>query len=487
MKMIKKLILLLLITSTIITVFSCGNSNTPDKTDADDLTADNPQEKTAASVEDIYPYPKHDFGGADINFLACQNNMAGQDFEDIRVEEITGEVLNDAVYQRTSTVEEKYNVTVNVTYNPDPTAATVKNVRAGDDSYQIIQDKLQYVLNTLATQGYLYNLAVVDAINLNAPWYNQNAIKDLAINKKTTAISGDMTVNDKIGVTLTFFNKKIAEDNGLENLYNTVRNGKWTLDKMHELMRKTSRDLDGDGVMSLDNDLWGLMAEPFTGWTLLLGSGNRLASLDSNGLPIITANQPKLISDYEKIMDIMYDNQNHIWANSLTPYTVNFMENRNFMQINAMSMLVQLRPMADDFGIIPLPKQSEDQKDYYTSNSLYLARFIAVPNTCSKVEMTGAVIDALARESQDTIVPAYYDNLLENKIARDNDSVEMLKMIFNSIIYDIGACYNWGNLWFMHQQFIMEERRDYVSFFESQSGKIYAEMEKTINEMLKND
>ena len=483
--MSKKLILIILLISMVITVIACGSNESAQsgsKGEKEESTAE-----TTMSLEELYPYPAYNFDGAVIKVLALKNGALGEDYEDICTEQMTGDILNDAVYMRTSIVEDKYNVTVEVMYHANPTELTTKNVQADDDAYQIIQDKLMTILSKLVTSGYLYNLAAVDSISIDAPWYNQDAIKDLAINKKVPAIGGDMVVSDKNGIFLMFYNKSIAEDNGIGDLYNTVWDGKWTFDKLHEVIKLTSRDLNGDGEMKLADDLWGYMAEPLTGWMFLIASGNRLADLDSNGLPYITANTPKLISDYDKVMDIMYDKQNHIYATAVQPYIDNFMGNRNFLQSNVLFALIQFRAMENDYGIIPFPKLNETQIDYLTPISLYLARFIAVPTTCRNADTVGAVIDAMFRESTSSIMPAYYDTLLENKIARDNESIEMLKIIFNSVVYDIGSGYNWGNCWFLHQSFIMSEKRDYASTIESALSKIEAEMNKTIEEMLKND
>ena len=89
----------------------------------------------------------------------------------------------------------------------------------------------------------------------------------------------------------------------------------------------------------------------------------------------------------------------------------------------------------------------------------------------------------MARESTNTVMPAYYDNLLNNKIARDDESIEMLKITFGSVVYDIGAVYNWGGLWLMHQGFINSKSRDYVSFYEKNASAIQAALDITIEEM----
>ena len=484
-----KTVSLFLLLGMFAALISCNTAgNAPAGDDANNPAANPAATEPVTSIDDVYPYPEHDFKSAVINVLARNDGYGGQDFEDISVGEENGEVLNDAVYRRTLTVEDKYNVKISVVYNKDPVGITAKNVKADDDAYQIVQEKLIYLQQTLSTQNYLMDFNKIDGVTLEAPWYNQNIIKDLSLNKKVTALGGDMTISDKSGVEVTMFNKQMVADYALDDMYQLVRDGKWTLDKFHELMKATSKDLNGDGKMTLGEDQWGLMAEHLISWVLLVSSGNRLADLDADGIPYITANTPKFLSDFDKIMDIMYDKENRtMHPTSVEAFTEIFMDNRNFLQINVMTTLFMMRGMENDFGIIPPPKQNAQQEKYISTMSPWVSRFIAVPVSCQNTGTVGAVIDALSRESTNTVMPAYYNNLINNKIARDEESIEMLKMIFDSVVYDIGSIYNWGNIWLMYQGFFESGSRDYVSFFEKNSGAIQKALDATIEQMLQYD
>ena len=463
-----------------------ANTKSPDNINAND--ANNNSANAAAdsvSVEEAYPYPEYDFKGAVINVLARKDGWyeGSQDLNDLTVEEINGEVLNDAVYNRTKKVEEKYNFSLKIIPVADPVATVQKSIKAGDDEYQMIQEKLMFMSQTLAPQNYLRNLQGVLSLNLDAPWYNQNAIKDLSINKKITVLAGDMTINDKGGVIMAVFSKKLSEQYGLENLYNTVKDGKWTLDKLYELMLVTTVDLNGDGKLTLKDDQWGLAIEDYGGWMFSAASGNRLATLDENGIPYMTHLTEKNISDYERIKKIMYEKFGRVVTPEDEEHVRVFVENRCFISVDMLSSIAMLRGMDDDFGIIPLPKQDETQKDYITTISPWVSRFFAIPSTCQNTEMVGAVIDAMSRESGNTVMPAYYNNLLNQKIARDEESIEMLKNIFDSVIYDIGSVFNWGNIWDEQHHFFAGKKEDYISYHEKIAGKIQSALDKTIETM----
>ena len=479
-------------------VASCGGDNKPDSNnnansnqtpvndaDGNPDNSENPGEDGISKLEELYPYPDYDFGGAEINVLARRDGWydGSQDIEDILVESLTGEVLNDAVYERTKKVEEKYNVQLKMTYINEPTGAVSKSVKAGDDEYQMMQDKLMFMSQTLVPQNYLLDLKPLLSINLDAPWYNQNAVKDLSINNKIAVLGGDMTVNDKGGVIMITFSKKLSAQYGLENLYTTVREGKWTLDKMYELMVQTTVDLNGDGQLTFNDDQWGLVCEDYGGWMLAAASGNRLADLDGNGVPYITCLSEKSVTDYEKIKTVMYEKNGRVVVVDDAEHVRIFVENRCFLNMDMLSSIAMLRGMEEDFGIIPMPKQSETQSDYISTISPWVSRFFAIPTTCANPETVGAVIDAMSRESAGGVVPAYYGNLLNQKIARDEESIEMLKQIFGSVIYDIGSVFNWGGIWDQQNTFFASKNQDYVSFHEKIMGRIEKDLNKTIETM----
>ena len=52
--------------------------------------------------------------------------------------------------------------------------------------------------------------------------------------------------------------------------------------------------------------------------------------------------------------------------------------------------------------------------------------------------MTGVILEAMASDSAQHLVPAFYETLLKSKLARDNDSEEMLEIVFGNRVFDWG-------------------------------------------------
>lgn len=76
--------------------------------------------------------------------------------------------------------------------------------------------------------------------------------------------------------------------------------------------------------------------------------------------------------------------------------------------------------------------------------------------------MAGAVLEAMAYYSQDTLTKAYYDVTLTNKYFRDEESGDMLDIIFANRTYDIGYIMNVGNLSSIPQNLLNAKSTDRV-------------------------
>ena len=72
----------------------------------------------------------------------------------------------------------------------------------------------------------------------------------------------------------------------------------------------------------------------------------------------------------------------------------------------------------------------------------------------------------LAVEGRRSVRPVYYDVLLASKIARDDESVVMLDIIYDNCEYDLGLNYGGGNIWYMMSQLMTAKDTNIASFFE---------------------
>ena len=101
--------------------------------------------------------------------------------------------------------------------------------------------------------------------------------------------------------------------------------------------------------------------------------------------------------------------------------------------------------MEDDYGVLPVPKYSEEQEKYCTwSNSI--GSTLSIPSTIAKqdVESFAIVLEVYALLSQKYVRPAYYDVVLLTRNVDDVESSEILDMIFQNRTYDMALYYSLG-------------------------------------------
>ena len=71
---------------------------------------------------------------------------------------------------------------------------------------------------------------------------------------------------------------------------------------------------------------------------------------------------------------------------------------------------------------------------------------VSVPITNTRLEMTGAVMEAMAVKGAEYLTPAYYDVTLISRGLRDSESEPMIELILDSRVYDSGFIYGWAGL-----------------------------------------
>ena len=472
-------VIFIFLTPFIISCNSKSSGETAEKIEEkSDAANENTAEDEAAAAKEavkILPdLPEMDFNGYEFKVLIrIVDNPDWTEWRqrDIYAEEESGDPVNDAVYRRNRAVEEKYNFTVSeipAINNFD--TILPKAVKSGDDTYDIVCPGYKDSLAIHAQSGMFLDFFGIEYIDFSKPWWDQNAPEQLKICGKLYATFSDMLVLHKDATEAMIFNKQLVADLGLEIPYTLVREGNWTMDKLLEFAKAGKKDLDGDAAMTTD-DQFGLVAQldSITSW--VHGCGMAFGGKDNDDYP--TDNFPenqKLYSVIEKTFELMYDEGTidlHHYENKFPIYDYQrnmFSENRGLVSWIRMRIVETLRSMETDFGILPLPKYDKEQSKYYSYINPYTANSISIPKSCSDPDRAGFILEALSAESRYTVQPAFYDTNLKGKYSRDNDSEEMLDIIFSNenTIFDVMEIYGFGN-------FV----REYIDLFRKQSPSEY--------------
>ena len=382
--------------------------------------------------------PEKDYEGFSFN-IYTRSNTTHYAF---LTEEMTGEVLNDAIYERNTRIADRFNVVFTETEYSDEAMAQT-NVQSGDDTFSLMNVRCT-AADTMAKKSMCYDISKLQFIDLMKPYWDDELTRMIGIGEREfTAIgSADLTVIDFMNVML--FNKNLHEQYQMDSIYDLVREGRWTFDRFGEMASAATQDIDGDGNFT-KNDQWGALGvAKYLHCSFLPAGGAWYIKKDENNYPVYSMNEDEHFVDvFEKTFAVL--NDNNAWyktsdgSNEATEYHDMFRANQGLFLVTLFYYIESLRDMDYDFGIVPFPKYDEAQADYYTRISFFDTSVI--PVTVPNVEMSSIVLEALTCDSFNTVVPAYKDIALKSKFARDEDSADMIDLTLEHRIIDFGDSY----------------------------------------------
>lgn len=355
----------------------------------------------------------------------------------MNADEITGEPLNDAIYNRNRGLESRFDIAITEVFGKDSTSLTA--VTAGDTTYEMIKNRGPMAI-TFFQSNLLYLITDVPYIDLNQPYWDHNINKALTIGGKQFIVSGALSVTEYDYTSALLYNKQLLNDLQLSAPYALVNSGSWTYDAMNEMMTTAVADTNGDGAFTSE-DRYGYLATPkHVLPSFIIAAGELSVTKNEEDIPSLSMEHERYIDVFNKVFEITIDNgawfKNSSGDNVGKEAITMFSENKALFMDSVMFYLDQLREMENDFGVLPYPKYNTEQEDY-VSRCSWVEPFI-VPVTNTQLEMTGAVIEAMCCESANSVIPAYYEISLKGKISRDEASREMLDLIFSHRVIDFG-------------------------------------------------
>ena len=380
------------------------------------------------------------FDGATFTFGVVDNPNGRNP---IVMEELTGEALNDAQYNTVQQTNDALNVLVAETILTGgyPAAQDViKLVTAGDDVIQVANIYCA-AIPQLLSGGYVMSYNDVPYIDLHKTWWDQKVSENLVISNIRYAVNGHLNITTHDLTYCLVFSKDQIADNGLENPYDLVRDGKWTMDKMAEQMVAVTRDANGDGTFDEEDNYGYASAIKMTLPSFWIGAGEKTITLNDAGIPSLTMDGERFHNVIEKIFAITYDNGTR-YQNKADDYDIPteckdlFVGDRALFMDCSLFYVAALRDMETDFGILPYPKYDEAQAEYCSRVSYFMPA--VMPATNRNLELVGAVLEYINYRAKENITPAYYDITLKGKVSRDEESVEMLDIILDNRVVDLG-------------------------------------------------
>ncbi len=485
--MTKLISVLLLFGMLLSAVFSFACAEKQKKEDTGITVSDN----TSTTEEPVINYapdlPEMDFEGASFSMVSRDDTFHSYPAHtrDLFAEEMNGDLMNDATYERNTRISEKYNVefkitTFNETTNEyAPNSAVEKAVKSGSDEYDLL---LTHMINgaTSAMNGYYLNWNSLPFIDSEKPYWSQGAVLGYSVGDKLLLSLSDMCVSSNDNTHCMLFNKKIHNNFQLENIYEIVNNNGWTFNKFREMTRNVSADIDGDGKMT-EADQFGYFIGGSSGQlNYLWAGGSQITSKDENNVPYLNMLSERTISIYDFLYELRFSDDTLHYAYWHLAFAWEFFSSdKALFMTTQIGVINDLRNMNTDFGIIPYPKFDEAQEKYghYVDGH---ATLMAVPMTVGNTDKVGLVIEALSYDSYVNLVPIYYNTIITTKFTRDEESGAMLDIIYNSRVFDFAYVYDNWNLAFAFSNMLDAKNANFSSFYEKNEKAELKQLEKVL-------
>lgn len=476
-------------TAAVFSAASCGESLSEAPSEPDEKSESS--KDSAGDSQDISvgdELPDFKFNGAEIKILS--NTDISVIHSDLVLDHMTGDRVNDAVFAVNAEVEERFDVKFKQLECGYTQAENMlkKTVKSGDNAYDIVMITDRYAVSLASDGKYFYYVDELPYVNLDKPYWDKSLNECVSIKGKNYYALGAcmLSIYDLTGFLV--FNKSMHENSGLDSVYNLVKDGKWTFDKFMDMSRVVTGDLNGDGEAT-EEDRFGIITHSgFTYPSFWCVNRAFLVDKDDGDIPYFNVpGNEKLFGIFDKLYELV--TSGYEYSITRTPIkngkndqfdTLKMFEGGHGLFASASAFTAQsLNNMDTDFGIAPYPTINEKLPgEPYLSRLSYSMPFV-VPSTADP-EQSSVILEALCCAYYKSVIPEFRDITIKIKVVRDEESSEILEMLFANRVIDMG-----DSIWYadMRQKYeVMFTNKD--NTFQAMTEKIQSKAEKLISQAI---
>ena len=445
-------------------------------------------------------YADVDFGGKVFNIIFRYQTAEdtpsgwGQVFDLYINEDNPDDALSASAKFLMAYMATTFNCTVNGIKSTDPGGALKAAIDVHDSTYDmgiVRTSPLGY------SGGNYYNL--LQMIDQSLTCWDKAVIRDLAIGNKLYGITGNCSTSDDDATWVMFFNKTLLAENNLENPYQLVRDGKWTVDRFLEYSRNCAKNLDGEEGISNEQgkDIFGFVSHGEHAPAIWVGCGVRFTTpVQQDGTIKTCCFALGYEADiYQKTLDIMYDSATgyaNKQANMGVPSGLRavFTAGRagfygeclgnigNSYQTGCLKDVEGL-----SFGVLPQPKWNDEQTEYYhyVNNQ---ASFIGIPITANYSVAT-SFLNIYGLVFEQTVQATYISNVATAWVS-DPDVADMMRLIFDSRVWDAGYWYESSSVHSMLLSDVGANKNRYAKRVPSGADKLQTWLDNAYTKVLQN-
>ena len=424
---------------------------------------------------------KPDLGGMSI--IATTNDFDSNFYNVLDWDELTGDNLKDAMYNRNRAVESALNCTFTVIYGAS-TSVLEQSVAAGSGDVDFAYN-LSSQGGGLLQKGYLAPFNMLDNIDMTKPYWDQGAQKYLKILDKMYFGFVDFGFDHYDSLAVLFYNGAMVENYQLEDPHELVLENAWTIDKMEEQLAAVLTDKNGDGKYTLEDDIFGLMGREYWFQGFLNASGEYLVTWDDAEKNFsFNMMDDTFVQVSEAIMKIYTDNNEAVDYSDYDKGRIAFSDGRSLYYSRLLGDFRQLRENEDNYGIICFPRYAEasDDASYFVKNptTLYLPAVVCDSNGDGKQDYDeiGIFLEAVGAYTYDTTLDIYIENTVIGKGVRDQKSADMVRLMMTNRSFDLCEAFSLHSIMDIYRTCIIKEtglaskEKACRKMFENLTGKI---------------
>ena len=421
-----------------------------------EITTEDPGTATVdlpETTSDIYSdVPGGSFGGAEIRIL---NNVNSWALTTLESSEQYGDTISDAVTERNKILETQIGVKLVIESNTNVLSAIRNDQDTQSNVYDFFFDISTSNVKLIA-ENRLVDFNTIPGMNLENEWWYPTTSRSLAIGPATYMLFSDIHLYFHESFYVSIFNKDmLSQYEGLEDPYKLVGEGKWTIDKLTEMMKVVSSDVDASGVKDIaeSTSIYGLVAHTNSGYSMMVGFDTPLLEYDAQHIPSsdFTGVSERFVDAYKKVQGAVYDTTicgspiSTGYSKLSNRHHTPFSEGRALFMYEVTGTLKEHRDESFSYGIVTSPKYDEDQKEYISPITCSAAS-LCVPVGSQDLERLGIVLENMAAISHRKIKPAYYDITLCYKYNKDPAAIEMLNVVYANGRFELAYVYNFGSI-----------------------------------------
>ena len=377
-------------------------------------------------------------------------------------EEAVG-IINQAVVERNYNAEDRLGIILSFidqgTSSGDSQVDKMRNViltGGGSNGMDLVTGSAYYCA-TLASEALLFNLKQDVANNymdVTAPWYNKTFVDQCSLKDSLYWSVGDFNLTAYDRSPVTFMNEDALTKWAIEDdLYQVAIDGKWTIEYMQKLIKDVHEELDNTEGQT-KGDFYGLFFNSGSMCVdaMIVAAGINVTTKTIDGEHELTWDKGKSTDAFAKLYQLMYDTSGvylgtvaeGTYYGELTDYYSEqaFYEQRSLFSFGRIAA-AQL--FATDttlhYGMLPLPKYSEDQAYATTPQDAYT--LVGIPaNIADRLAIASATLEIMSEFAYRTVRPVYFETAYKIRYASSEKTALLFDTVIDSITFNFGLLYS---------------------------------------------